>query len=72
MDLGPQLKKNKIIEVDCDMMGQPTHAFWRKRVVDSERDNCVEFVEERRKKKEVDSKKDNKKSAEEIDIQGDK
>jgi hypothetical protein len=37
-----------IIKITCDSNGTPTDLFWRARLKDSEIDNCIEFVEEKR------------------------
>ncbi len=72
VDLGEKRKKDSVVEVECDRWGMPLDHFWRQRVLDSEHDNCVEFVEEKTIKKDSSLKKEKKKSAEEIDPEGDK
>lgn len=38
------------VRVECDADGTPLDQFWRRRVRDSARDGCVEFVDQQRKR----------------------
>ena len=44
------LKKGRIINVETDSDGIITDSFWRKRLIDSEIDNCIEIVTEKKDK----------------------
>lgn len=72
VDLRDKGKKHSVVKVKCDQSGIPLDHFWRQRVLDSQHDNCVEFVEEKTVKKECSPKRENKKSVKEIDPKGDK
>jgi len=41
-----------IIKIRTDKNGVPLDSYWRRRIKDSEIDNCVEFVKTPKKKKE--------------------
>ena len=61
------MKKGEIIEVLCDEYGTIIESFWRKRVLDSKNDNCVEllsteiYLDESSKKNKPIKKEKNKK-----------
>lgn len=42
------LKVGKEIKIPCDSNGTPTDKFWRRRIEDSPKDNCVEVIEEKK------------------------
>jgi len=46
-------KKDDVIDIKCDKEGTPLEKFWRQRVNDAKRDNCVEFVSGKQKEEKV-------------------
>jgi hypothetical protein len=45
------MERGKKIKVETDRSGLPLDLFWRKRLKDSEIDDCVSLVEEKQHKK---------------------
>lgn len=43
-------KKGNVISIVCDESGTPIDQFWRKRLRDSVKDNCVTIIEDKKKK----------------------
>lgn len=37
-------KAGEEIRIECDQSGTPLDKYWRRRLRDSKRDNCIEFV----------------------------
>lgn len=49
-------KAGTILELSCDKDGIPFNSFWRRRLFDSEIDNCIQVVNEKDNKSANDIK----------------
>ena len=50
IDLG-KYRKDTVVNIDVDSNNIPTDKYWRARLKDSEKDNCIEVVQEQIKTK---------------------
>ena len=55
-DLGIK-KAGSIVELEIGKDGLPVNTFWRKRLLDSKKDGCLEEIKKERKIMESESKK---------------
>jgi hypothetical protein len=47
---------NTILDIDVDEGGAPLNRYWRKRLLDSKIDNCIEFIKDTESVKKITKK----------------
>ncbi len=70
-------KKGEVLLLDCNSRGAPTEIFWRRRVADSEKDNCLTIMNKKPlaknpKAKEVQAEKTQSEETKTEDAQSEK
>jgi len=59
VDLGAY-KKGTVVNVAVDSNNIPLDRYWRSRLKDSEKDNCIEVIQEEKKYQEIKIKSNKK------------